>query len=116
MQGYLDGKPIQYKFKDNPTNKWMDFSECAEPSWNWDVADFRIKPLVKLRPYTFEEMCEAVKKHGLLVVTKQTCYTINCFDVDTVSFYTEYNETYAEFMKNNVWFDDNSPCGVIEEE
>lgn len=116
MQAFADGKPIQYKFKDNPTNKWMDFSECVEPSWNWDLVDFRVKPEPKVRPYTFEEMCEAVSKHGALVRTKdKAVYTVIYFDEEIVSYLHDITETYAEFMSKNVWLDDNSPCGVVEE-
>lgn len=59
MKGYTEGKKIQWKFKDCP--EWDDCT--GEPSWNWLLDDFRIKPEEKYRPYkNTEEMIEDFKK------------------------------------------------------
>lgn len=114
LQASIERKTIQWKSKVDNHMEWEDMTPLME--FNFATADYRIKPEAEVRPYTFEEMKEAVKKHGLLVVTEaQSCWTICCFDKDEVSFYTENNESYEEFMRNNVWLDDNSPCGIVEE-
>lgn len=110
MQAFVDGKAIQYW--DSFSNKWVDDVE-GEPIWNWRTSEFRIKPETKIRPYTFEEMCEAVKKHGILVREKNRneVWTICSFDNELVNSSFNYFE-----MMEFVWFDDDSPCGIVEEE
>lgn len=58
MQAYDEGKEIQYK----PVagGSWHDE---AEPSWNFSILDYRIKPDSKYRPYKdTEEMIADWKK------------------------------------------------------
>lgn len=112
MQAYVNGKQIQYR-KDNG-GEWYD---TDTPLWCWHETQYRIKPEKKVRPYTFDEMCEAVKEHGLLVKTKgiKETFTICGFDETNVFYKTDTCETYEDFLNNNVWFDDNSPCGIEEE-
>lgn len=114
MQAYVDGKHIQAR----GIGRNDIWGEVINPMWDFDTFEYRIKPEKKLRPYTFEEMCEAVKKHGLLVNTKgiKEAFTICGFDETNVFYKTDTCETYEEFLNNNVWLDDNSPCGIIEEE
>lgn len=109
MQAFVDGKAIQYW--DSFRNKWVDNE--GEPIWNWRTSEFRIKPETKIRPYTFEEMCEAVKKHGILVREKNRneVWAIYSFGNELVN----YSFNYFEMMEF-VWFDDDSPCGIVEEE
>jgi len=40
MQAYLEGKPIQ----DNIDGEWTDWISAIEPSFQWGVYDYRIKP------------------------------------------------------------------------
>lgn len=112
MEAYVDGKQIQSKTCDK-----LEWSDCIEPIWDFDTFIYRVKPEPKLRPYTFAEMCEAVKKHGVMVKSKkiaEVC-TITGFVEEYIFCNVEVCETYEEFMKSSVWFDDNSPCGILEE-
>lgn len=55
MQAYVDGKKIQAKTFG--ADNWMDC--IVEPSWNWVVYDYRVKPEAKYRPYKdYREMVE----------------------------------------------------------
>ena len=114
MQAYIDGKEIQFKMKCQDNTFWR---KIESPMWKWSDSDYRIKPEPEFRPYTFEEMCEAVKKHGILIKAKNDnlIYTMLGFDGYNVFYINESCETYEQFMANNVWFDDDSPCGVLEE-
>ena len=48
MQGYVDGKTIQYRYDEK--QEWKTLSPF--PNWNWLEADYRIKPeMVKSRRY-----------------------------------------------------------------
>lgn len=116
MQAYCEGKSIQFKGKKDI--EWSNSDREGTFAWNWNVYDYRIKPEAKVRPYTFEEMCEAVKKHGLLVKTKgiNEVFAVGGFDEENVFYKEDCCETYEEFVKHNTWLDDNSPCGVVEEE
>lgn len=43
MQGFADGKEIQYELKDSP--RWhTPISKSFAPVWNWQENDYRIKP------------------------------------------------------------------------
>lgn len=113
MQAFVDGKAIQYW--DSFRNKWVD--DEGEPIWNWRTSEFRIKPEMKIRPYTFEEMCEAVKKHGSWTWDKETkdAWSILYFDNIGVKWHDGDSSTY-EIFATMYWLDDNSPCGIMEEE
>lgn len=113
MQHYADGGAIQLSRKN--ANDWTDVD--FKPRWDWMTRDYRIKPTPKLRPYTFEELCEAVKKHGIVVRDNESqVYTIVYFNEAHIRFSGDCKENYTEFFVNNVWLDDGSPCGVMEEE
>lgn len=109
IKAFVDGKTIQ-KFE---RNEWRDIDV---PYWE-DNVPLRIKPEVKIRPYTFDEMCKAIVKHGTLVRYKNdnAVFSVILFCEDYVSFLESSTKTYKEFTKN-VWLDDNSPCGILEEE
>jgi hypothetical protein len=58
-QAFLDGKKIQVQDDSNKT--WYD---TENPSFSWFLMSYRIKPESKTVPYSFEELCEAIKIHG----------------------------------------------------
>lgn len=116
MQAYVDGKHVELKAKGQDTISWR---EAKDPIWDFWAFEYRIKPEKHiLRPYTFEEMCDAVKKHGLIVKAKdhKEIFIFCGFDEHNVFYKDSVCESYKEFLDNNMWLDDNSPCGVIEEE
>lgn len=61
-------------------------------------------------------MCEAVKKHGLITRNSsyEECNTITAISTKGV-FFLDSLESYEEFMNNDIWLDDNTPCGVMED-
>lgn len=110
MQAYLDGKQIQIKVGDG----WKDI--YYEPEWDWGIHDYRIKPEAKVRPYTFDELVEAIKVHGVMVrsAINKSLWTILFADEDEIKMKDGVEESYEEFLEYNVWLD-GSPCGVAEE-
>lgn len=117
MQAYVDGKALQYKSKN--TNHWHEFLTASTPTWRWLEFDYRIKPEAKVRPYTYEEMCKEIKKHGgyIKLTESGAVYNINFFDKEIIISGNDREADDYEFLcRNFVWFDDNTPCGVVEEE
>lgn len=52
MQGYVDGKTIQYRYDEK--QEWKTLSPFS--NWNWLEADYRIKPEVaKYRRYLYKD-------------------------------------------------------------
>lgn len=71
------------------------------------------------RPYKDAEECfKDVVKHGGWVKEKETNYylCIGCVGRLGVRYADSVNEAYDEFLHENVWADDGTPCGVKEEE
>ncbi|MBQ0073990.1 MAG: hypothetical protein KBT34_07325 [Prevotella sp.] len=124
MQAYVDGKQIQSLVSSvGEKEEWKDLNDTNNtPQWYWDgnINEYRIKSEKRVRPYTFEEMCEAVKEHGIVVKNKsiETCWTITSFTENIITFNALYCDTltYEKLLECLVWLDDNSPCGIIEEE
>lgn len=114
MQGFCNGKTIQVRFK-NQDDNWDD---TQHPCWDWTVNDYRIKPEKYVRPYTFNEMQEAVKKHGGYVHQNDTSmYGIIFFNEEGIelSGTAHCTYTYAELVENGfIWMDDKSFCGILE--
>lgn len=112
MQAYLDGKTIQVENEDG----WVDIKD-HEPLWTWQTNRYRIKP--SARPYTMAEMNKAALKHGgYIYQQEESVWLVGGIRVNGVissddSTYFTYNEL-AELDYR--WLDDDSPCGVMEEE
>ena len=51
MEAYANGKKIQFL---DEYNKWID---VANPSFNWSIYIYRIKPEPKYRPFKNQEEC-----------------------------------------------------------
>lgn len=117
MQAFCDGNTVQLKLKSQSQEEWVDMDINCIPCWDWVMNDYRIKPKKKVRPYTYEEMCDAVKKHGFIIKSKSEKRTLFIcgFDEEDVNFQDVTYKTYEDLMEN-IWLDDNSPCCIIEEE
>lgn len=113
MQAFVDGKAIQIKSVCG-ANDWTD--QNGEPLWDWYGSIYRIKSETKIRPYTFKEMKEAVKKHGSWVWQgNDSAFSISFIDNEGVVFNYSDPRPYKELLDEFCWFDDDSPCGVVEE-
>lgn len=115
MQAWLDGKTIQYKDKDE--KEWLTWDESStfEPVWAWIELDYRIKPEPKIRPYTFKEMCEAVKKHGSWIWQgDDSAFSIGFIDNEGAVLNYGDEHSYKELLDEFCWLDDNTPCGIVE--
>jgi hypothetical protein len=49
MQAFVDGKEVESMYD----GKW---ASRTKPSWNWALCFYRIKPTLKLRPWTADEV------------------------------------------------------------
>lgn len=88
-----------------------------QPGSDLDLFFADIEPTY--RPYKDTEECfKDVVKHGGWVKEKETNYyvCIGCVGRLGVRYADSINETYGEFLQENVWADDGTPCGVKEEE
>jgi hypothetical protein len=105
LQAYTEGKTIQYK----DYNRWVD---VGEPAFD-KHSEYRIKPELKYRPWTFEEA-------PLLVIFK-TKYCDGRFIFNNVSEsgYLYKNTTYdfERMLEDFLYSSDNGktwlPCGTL---
>lgn len=114
MKASEEGKNIQ--IFDISSNKWVDL-ENLTIAWDWMHNAYRIKPEPKLRPYTFEELCEAIVKHGGYVQDKisEYVYLISFIRGNEVMYVNGITEEFEKLAEHNIWLDDKSPCGIMEE-
>lgn len=52
LNAYLEGKQIQYRHADGRSG-WLN---VYDPSWNWDMFNYRVKPEYKYRPLKPDEL------------------------------------------------------------
>lgn len=111
MQAYVDGNQIEVK------GRGVGWCPCAtDPTWDWTVCEYRVKPEPKLRPWT---PVEAAAYLGLGVIHKESAVqmTIVSVEVEGVDLrapngtsrfvnYRDLLESYAGFQ--------GIPCGVLE--
>ena len=113
VKAHSEGKFIQCRSKID--GSWHDL--LREPVWDFDSYDYRIKPKSSIRPYTFDELCEAVKKHGGYIRGKST-NILNHIDYATANNIDTNDSdemlSYNDLLQYYTWNDDNSPCGIIE--
>lgn len=114
MQAYLDDKAIQIRHTVG-ASEWIDM-EDKEPSWDWNVYVYRVKPTSKIRPYKdAKEFLQAQKEHGQYLKTKGE----NLFCLPTVIHDSYIATPYNKHSYKNVadYFDwqDGTPCGITEE-
>lgn len=114
MQAYADGKKIEFL----NMGEWID---CSHPSWNWVNCTYRIKPEPKYRPYENADECFAdMEKHGSWIKEGNKYRLIVGVEEDGVVT-VDYNlgiglSPYLGLLREYVWADDGTPCGVLEEE
>lgn len=126
MQAYVDGKTIEcygYSY----LNNW---TEVENPRWDWWNYDYRVKQepkKPKYRPYKDAAECfKEVQKHGGWIKAKYLDEYFNVGSISSLGFVImtasgdknamngNIAESFDKFFENNVWADDGSVCGVLE--
>ena len=111
MEAYANGKKIQFL---DEYNKWID---VANPSFNWSIYIYRIKPEPKYRPFKNQEECwNEMHKHldfGWLR-EKESGYLFNTIAVFDSIRIKENAYNYSLVFKR-FEFLDGAPFGVKEE-
>lgn len=114
MKAYEDGKTIEGKRYEE--TEWKSLEYVENYPFDFVANEYRIKPECKYRP--FESVDEAfieAKKHGFWVKQKDSQFwrmiiCLGCCDVENLIYINgKYSSNY---LKNFVWADDGSPCGV----
>ena len=129
MQAYAEGKKIEWRTIGSP-KKWVEWTYSDEPSWNWVVNDYRIKPKPTYRPYKdTEEMIADFKKRFNAKVPPYAMPMIwvkRKDDSDIAKLITEFGYSCVWLSINPVGITmsklfqdyaylDGSPCGIKEE-
>lgn len=119
IQAFSEGRPIQYRIKDNKSAKWNDvdknYHEFSPHSFM-----YRIKPESKYRPFANAEECLAeMQKHQLFGWVKNQGLYRNIANIMSCSITFADNEArdvnYEQAFKNYT-FADGTPFGVKVEE
>ena len=122
MKAYEDGKTIERRAYF--TSEWKIVDYVENHTFDFASYDYRIKPVPKYRPYeSIEEAFEEAKKHGFWVREKDIKYMsiicrlstkeIRVNNLDTTKEVVYINGDSSDYLlKNFVWADDGSPCGV----
>lgn len=119
ISAFSEGRPIQYRIKDNKSAKWNDvdknYHEFSPHSFM-----YRIKPEPKYRPFANAEECLAeMQKHQLFGWVKNQGLYRNIANVMSYSIIFADNEArdvnYEQAFKNYT-FTDGTPFGIKEEE
>ena len=123
MKAYINKIPIEVKHRLS-TNKWKDLIYTNDYYFNFYEYEYRIKEEPKYRPYkTMEEAFNEAKKHGFWMREKDRKYMsiicrlsikeIRVNNLDTTKEVVYINGDSSDYLlKNFVWADDNSPCGI----
>lgn len=119
MQAYEDGKTIEGKRYEE--TEWKSLEYVENYPFDFVANEYRIKPECKYRPYkSAEEAFEEAKKHDFWVMEKNTkciykfsarVYRSNDLDTTKEDVYTN-GDLSDKWLRNFVWFDDGSPCGI----
>lgn len=125
MTAFKEGKKIECVQKGSGFDPYL---YVEEPCWDWPNYDYRVKPESKYRPYKDAEECFAdVKKHGGWIRAKHLDEYFNVGAVTSLGFAImvasgdknsmngNVAESFEELLENNVWADDGTPCGILEE-
>lgn len=108
MQGYVDGKDLQYRNK----KTGMDWEDVTNPVWEWYDYEYRIKPEPKYRPLKPEELIE-LKGKWLKVKEGSLQAMVHEIKHNSVMVGT-YNRNANELL--NSWtYEDGTPVGKLEE-
>lgn len=122
MIEYQDGKTIEEKRFDR--TEWESIDNIENYQFNFSEYEYRIKQVPKYRPYeSVDEAFNEAKKHGFWVREKDRKYmsiicrlstkVIRVNNLDTTKEVVYINGDSSDYLlKNFVWADDNSPCGI----
>lgn len=122
IQAFSEGKPIQYRIKDNESAVWINVDRNYH-EFSPHSLQYRIKPEPKYRPfYNAEECWNEMQKHQPFGVVKDKYFTnyqihhaFTCLTTDGCDFGGYEDETFKSCF-NNLLFADGAPFGVKEEE
>ena len=122
MKAYEDGKTIEVKRYDE--TKWKSIDYVENYQFNFSKYEYRLATEPKYRPYeSVEEAFTEAEKHGFWVREKDRKYmsiicrlstkVIRVNNLDTIKEVVYINGDSSDYLlKNFVWADDNSPCGI----
>ena len=122
MKAYEDGKTIEQRIRYKSEWEILDYVE----NYPFDFVsnEYRIATKPKYRPYkSVEEAFNEAEKHGFWVREKDRKYmsiicrfstkVIRVNNLDTTKEVVYINGDSSDYLlKNVVWADDNSPCGI----
>ena len=123
IKAYINKIPIEVKHRLS-TNTWKDLIYINDYYFNFYEYEYRIKEDSEYRPYkTIEEAFNEAKKHEFWVREKDRKYmsiicrlstkVIRVNNLDTTKEVVYINGDSSDYLlKNFVWADDNSPCGI----
>ena len=107
MQAYERGEQIENYCH----GEWI---LCEKPKWNWEYADYRVKPKPEFRPFkTAEELLEAQKEHGVMTSTGELLFinSDNTIYIDGWSNGLGSGKCGFDCLFKNFKFADGTPCG-----
>ena len=122
MKAYEDGKTIEVKFYGE--TEWESIVYVENYPFDFVKNEYRIATEPKYRPYeSVEEAFNEAEKHGFWVREKDRKYmsiicrlstkVIRVNNLDTTKEVVYINGDSSDYLlKNFVWADDNSPCGI----
>ena len=122
MKAYEDGKAIERTIRDE--SEWKSLEYVEDYPFDFVLNEYRIASKPKYRPYkSVEEAFNEAEKHGFWVREKDRKYmsiicrlstkVIRVNNLDTTKEVVYINGDSSDYLlKNFVWADDNSPCGI----
>lgn len=108
IKAWAEGKTIQ-KFHVN-TQTWVDILPPNTPLWA-SGAEYRVKPEVKVKPYTWDDR-EILRDKWIKDKKGVQEYRIDNF-VNTPNSEFKINGISAEYLLSHFTFLDGSPCGIV---
>ena len=126
MKAYEDGKTIEVKHYGETAweTEWEIIVYVEDYPFDFVLNEYRIATKPKYRPYkSVEEAFNEAEKHGFWVREKDRKYmsiicrlstkVIRVNNLDTTKEVVYINGDSSDYLlKNFVWADDNSPCGI----
>ena len=119
MEAYANGKKIQFL---DEYNNWID---VTNPTFNWSIYIYRVKPEPKYRPFKNQEECwNEMHKHSNFGwikgnVTGEYKQIVRIYNYKSeLIFNIGYNgsaDYSSETLFNSYTFTDGTPFGIKEE-
>ena len=122
MKAYEDGQTIEGKHYEE--TEWKSLEYVENYPFDFSYYEYRIATEPKYRPYeNVEEAFNEAEKHGFWVKEKDRKYmsiicrlstkVIRVNNLDTTKEVVYINGDSSDYLlKNFVWADDNSLCGI----